>query len=146
MALNFNNLLATMKRPRRQRGTTLIEAALVLPLLILVVFGLIEYGSLYLRLQQVENVARQAARKAATPDATQGQVTSLISTMMTSAGLGASGYVATVTPSDPASIERGLQLSVKIEITYSNISITKVPMIPVPTKISRTVVMAKEGP
>jgi len=118
----------------------------VMPLLLLVIFGLIEYGSMLLRLQQIENVARSAARKAVTPDATQAQVNSLISSMMTDAGLGSSGYTFTVTPVNPATAERGDQISVKVEITYANISITKAPLIPVPTKISRTVIMAKEGP
>jgi Flp pilus assembly protein TadG len=131
---------------RRRRGTTLVEAAIVLPLLLLVIFGLIEYGSMFLRLQQVANVARQAARRAATPDATPGEVTGLITTMMTSAGLGGSEYVATVSPADPGDAERGGQVSVKIEITYSKIAITNAPLIPVPAKIARTVVMAKEGP
>lgn len=133
-------------KAKRCRGTTLIEGVLVLPLLLLLIFGLIEYGSLFLRLQQVANVARQAARVAATPDATSGQVTTLITTMMTSAGLGGSGYTATVTPADPSSAERGGQVTVKIEITYANIAITNAPIIPVPSKIARTVVMAKEGP
>jgi Flp pilus assembly protein TadG len=137
--------MALIHRARhRRRGTTIIEAAIVLPLLILVIFGLIEYGNLLLRLQQIENVTRQAARKAATPDATQAQVTSQITTMMTAAGLGSSGY--TVTMSDPATFERGDQFSVNITITYANIAITKVPLIPVPTTVARTVVMAKEGP
>lgn len=139
----------TSTRPakiRRCRGSTIVEAAIVLPLLLLVIFGLIEYGSMFLRLQQIENVARQAARTAATPDATAAQITTLITTMMTSAGLGGSGYTATVIPADPSAAEVGTQLSVKIEITYANISITKAPLIPVPTKVARTVVMAKEGP
>lgn len=125
------------------RASTLIEAAIVLPLLLLVIFGLIEYGSLFLRLQQVENVARQAARTAALPDATSGQVSTLISTMMNNAGLGASGYTPTVSS---IAVDPGEQVSVTIQITYANISITNAPLIPVPTTISRTVVMAKEGP
>jgi Flp pilus assembly protein TadG len=137
---------ATVSWRKLRRGTTIVEAAIVLPLLILVVFGLIEYGSMFLRLQQVANVARQAARQAATPDATQSQVSALITTMMSDAGLGASGYVATLTPTDPATATRGGQVKVQIAVTYANISITNAPFIPKPTTISRAVVMAKEGP
>jgi Flp pilus assembly protein TadG len=130
---------------RHPRGTTLLEAAIVLPLLILLIFGLIEYGSLLLRMQQIENVSRQAARTAATPDATLSQVNTLISTMMTSAGLQSSGYTVTMTPTDPATATTGAQISVRVQITYANIAIANIPLIPVPTTIARTVVMAKEG-
>jgi Flp pilus assembly protein TadG len=136
----------TRSHAKKRRGSSLVEAVLVLPLLLLVLFGLIEYGNLFLRLQKIENVARQAARTAATPDATQTQVDDLITAMMTDAGMGSSGYIKTVTPTDPASASRGDQISVSIQITYANIAITNAPLIPVPTTVVRTVVMAKEGP
>jgi Flp pilus assembly protein TadG len=136
----------TRSHAKKRRGTSLVEAVLVLPLLLLVLFGLIEYGNLFLRLQKIENVARQAARTAATPDATQTQVDDLITAMMTDAGMGGSGYIKTVTPTDPASASRGDQISVSIQVTYANIAITNAPLIPVPTTVVRTVVMAKEGP
>jgi Flp pilus assembly protein TadG len=138
--------LRVAKSARSRRGTTVVEAAIVLPLLLLVIFGLIEYGSMLLRLQQIENVSRQAARLAATPDATQGQVEALITQMMSNAGLGSSGYTKTITPMNPASAVRGDQISVRIQVTYANIAITNAPLIPVPTTVARTVVMAKEGP
>jgi Flp pilus assembly protein TadG len=134
------------KCARRCRGTTLVEAAIVLPLLLLVIFGLMEYGSMFLRLQQIENVSRQAARMAATPDATQTQVEALATQMMADVGLGSSGYITTITPTDPATAARGDHISVNIQVTYANIAITNAPLIPVPTTLSRTVVMAKESP
>jgi Flp pilus assembly protein TadG len=141
-------LIIEPTRSRPRRGSTLVEAAIVLPLLILVVFGLIEYGSLLLRLQQIENATRQAARYAATPDATQAATTTLISTLMTTAGMpnSSSHYTVTTTPTDIATASRGDQITIKISVTYNNIAITKSSLIPVPTTVSRTVVMAKEGP
>ena len=123
----------------------LVEAAIVLPLLLLVLFGLIEYGNLFLRMQQIENVARQAAREAATPDATAANVNAHISQMMTAAGLQASGYTVATVPADPYSATRGTQISFTIQVVYKNIAITNAPLIPVPTNVARKVVMAKEG-
>ena len=64
----------------------------------------------------------------ARPDATNTQVTTLISTMMTNVGLQSSGYTVTMTPTDPATATTGAQISVKVQITYANIAITNAPL------------------
>ena len=60
-------------RPPR-RGATIVEAALVLPIVLLFLFGVIEYGRYLLVLQVSTNAARDGARwavvRAANPDAT----------------------------------------------------------------------------
>ena len=131
---------------RRCRGISTVEAALVMPLILLLTFGLIEYGSLLLRLQQGENGTRQAARTASTADATSAQVIAFIYKMMTDAGLKNSGYTVTFTPSDVGAVPKGTQLKVSIQLPYQSIAITNAPLIPVPNTIGRTVIMAKEGP
>jgi Flp pilus assembly protein TadG len=106
-----------------------------------------EYGSMFLRAQQVTNVARQAARLAATPDATTAQVHVLVNNQMQSAGLGSSGYQVTVTPSDVSSPEPGQLVTVRITVPYRNISITGgAPLLPGPDEVRAAVSMAKEGP
>ena len=52
-------------RIKDQRGQALVEMALVLPILILVVFGIIEFGRIYTYQLQINSVARQGARTAA---------------------------------------------------------------------------------
>ena len=139
-----------MKRHRKndqRRGVVLIEAALVFPILLLLTFGLIEYGWLFLRMETITNAARRGARLAVTPDATSSEVHSAISDMMTTAGLADSGYAVTITPSDVSSLEPGEIVTVRIVVpNYKGISLTGAPMIPVPDQIERRVAMAKEGP
>jgi hypothetical protein len=53
-----------------RRGQTLVEMALVLPLLLMVVFGIIAFGIGIFYQQQVTNAAREAARWAAIHSAT----------------------------------------------------------------------------
>jgi len=57
-------------RRRLARGQTLVETALVLPLFLMVVFGIIVLGTGLFYQQQVVNAAREAARYAAIHSAT----------------------------------------------------------------------------
>ena len=49
---------------RRRRAASLVEAAFVLPIALLFVFGLVEYGRLIFLIQTSENAAREGARYA----------------------------------------------------------------------------------
>jgi hypothetical protein len=60
-----------MARPllsRARRGSNLIEFALCSPVLILVLFGIIEYGSMFNRMLSVQSATRDGARWGATPN------------------------------------------------------------------------------
>jgi len=54
-------------RVRSERGAELIEFALVLPLLLFVVFGIVDFGFMFQRLEVVTNAAREGARIAVLP-------------------------------------------------------------------------------
>ena len=55
---------ARLRLARSQRGAELIEFALVLPLLLLLVLGIVDFGFLFQRLEVVTNAAREGARLA----------------------------------------------------------------------------------
>jgi Flp pilus assembly protein TadG len=55
---------------RSERGQSLVETALVLPLLILISVGIFEFGRAYQTWQVVTNAAREGARMAVLPDST----------------------------------------------------------------------------
>jgi hypothetical protein len=63
--------MASMNPCRRlrqgERGAELIEFALVLPLLLLLVLGIVDFGFLFQRLEVVTNAAREGARIAVLP-------------------------------------------------------------------------------
>lgn len=56
-----------MRRARRQDGQALIEAALVIPLLLLISVGIFEFGRAYQTWQILTNAAREGARMAVVP-------------------------------------------------------------------------------
>lgn len=131
---------------RRRRGTALVEMAISMLLLLLVTLGAVEYSWLFLKQEQIANAARQAARLAATPDATNAMVTSEITTLMAQYGLSGSGYTTTFTPADVATAATGGTVEVQISVNYSKITITNFGMLPLPTTLSGIVTMIKEGP
>lgn len=87
-------LIRSLRRlVRGQSGAEVIEFALTLPLLLLVVLGIIEFGFLFQEYEVVTNAAREGARIAvlptysATAGVTQTNVTTRINQYLTAAGL-----------------------------------------------------------
>jgi Flp pilus assembly protein TadG len=132
-------------RTQRKRGTALVEMAFLLPVLLLVLFGMIEYGGLFWRASQLESAARTAVRAGALSGGTTSAVNTTISSMMTAAGLSSSGYTVTLNPTDPSALASGAQFMVTISVPYPNISLTKCPLVPTPATLTRSCTMAKEG-
>jgi Flp pilus assembly protein TadG len=60
-----------MRRLKNERGTALLEAAITIPILLLIAVGIFEFGRAYQTWQVLTNAAREAARIAVLPD-TQG--------------------------------------------------------------------------
>lgn len=53
---------------KEERGQSMVEMALVLPLLLALVFGIIEFGHIYSTKIEMNNLARQAVRTAVVSD------------------------------------------------------------------------------
>ena len=70
-----------------QDGAALIEFAIVLPLMLLVLFGMIDFGLLFQRYQVVTNAAREGARIAVLPSYGDDDVEARVTQFLTAAGL-----------------------------------------------------------
>jgi hypothetical protein len=119
--------------------------AIVLPLLLMLTFGLTEYGWLLLKVEQANGVARYAARLATLPDATNGGVLAAIAQQMSDAGI-TTGYTVTFTPGDVSSPKMGELVRVQIQVRYQGNIDLGMPLVPVPATFRASVSMAKEGP
>jgi Flp pilus assembly protein TadG len=58
--------MATLRRipPQEERGQAIVELALTLPLLLLIIMGVFDFGLLFQRFEVVTNAAREGARLA----------------------------------------------------------------------------------
>ncbi|MBN2270322.1 MAG: pilus assembly protein [Sedimentisphaerales bacterium] len=130
----------------RYRGTAVVEAALVFPLLLLLTMGAIQYGWLFLKAQQITNATRQSARLAIRPDSTNAEVLAVVDSLMASGGMSGSGYAVDFTPPDIEGLTAGQALEVKITVPSASVVLINAGFLPVPANLTAVVTMTKEGP
>jgi Flp pilus assembly protein TadG len=128
----------------RRRGIVLVETALIIMIIILLTFGVMEYGWMFMQAQHVINAARQGARVGVRADAVNGDATSAISTVLSAQGI--TTYSVTFSPANVTTPAPGDPLTVTVTAPYANITLTGLPFLPVPTNLQSSVTMAKEGP
>jgi len=71
-----------MKRFRSQKGAALLEAAITVPIILLISVGIFEFGRAYQTWQVLTNAAREGARLAVTPGSTDTDVTTRVRNYM----------------------------------------------------------------
>jgi Flp pilus assembly protein TadG len=128
---------------RRRTGGAMVEMALLLPLVVLLLFGIIEYGWTFMKASQVSNAARHGARVAARPAASQGEVEAAVLQMMTEAQLGSSGYAVLVSD---LGVSVGAPVTVEITVNYNAVTLTGSGLVPLPSRLHAIASMSKEGP
>ena len=104
----------------RERGAGLAEFALVLPILIVVIFGVFEFGIAFNRAQAVEAAAREGARLASLSSTTPGDITTRVNDTLVGIPLDNPANV-TVTPGGCAGRE-GEAVTVRVTALH-NVSI-----------------------
>ena len=128
---------------RKQQGLAVVEMTLILPFLLLLLLGGIEYGCLFLRSQQITNAARQGARAAILPGATEGEVLTLVESLMTHANM--SDYTAGVTLGTPTPQGRAT-VEVWVQVPTASVAIVNAPgFLPIPANLGASITMAVEG-
>ena len=84
------------KLRRNERGAALIEAAITIPIILLIAVGIFEFGRAYQTWQVLTNAAREGARVAILSDKTDAEVTAAVRNYMQAGGLpgyGSAGVV-----------------------------------------------------
>ena len=72
---------------RNERGAALIEAAITIPIILLIAVGIFEFGRAYQTWQVLTNAAREGARQAILIDKTDADVQTTVQNYMKAGGL-----------------------------------------------------------
>jgi Flp pilus assembly protein TadG len=118
-----------LRRPRLQRlkrrGIAAVEFAVVAPLFVLLVLGVIEFGRAMMVKQIITNAAREGARRAIVESATEAEVRQVVNDYL--AGASVSGATVTVTPTALASLGFGDPVTVQVAVSSNSVSWTPAP-------------------
>ncbi|HYE17495.1 MAG TPA: TadE/TadG family type IV pilus assembly protein [Tepidisphaeraceae bacterium] len=147
--------LATNVRARgRRSGAAVLDMALVLPVLLYLAFGTVEYGYYFYVKHNVQSAAREGARAAIVPSATAGDVTTAVQNVMSAAGLQSTGYTVTITDTSNNAINvttatAGTAIKVNVQLTWGSVGVHPLPTalggINTAKLVRGNTVMRKEG-
>jgi Flp pilus assembly protein TadG len=97
-----------------------VEFAVVAPVLLLLVLGIVEFGRLMMVQQILTNASREGARRAILEQSTAEQVETLVNDYL--AGTSISGAAVEILPTDLDKVEFGDRVTVKVSVRYDQVS------------------------
>jgi Flp pilus assembly protein TadG len=127
---------------RNRRAAAAVEFAIVAPVFLLMVFGMIEYGRMVMVYQVLTNASREGARAAVLDGATTSSVQTAVQSYMTAAMI--SGATVTVAPNPPSNAEYGDPVTVTVSIDFNQVSWLPSPMYLGGKSLSSATVMRRE--
>jgi Flp pilus assembly protein TadG len=105
----------------RRHGGAILETALVLPVLMSVTFGGIEFGYYFWVQSTLEGAARNGARAGIVTGATNTDVTTAVDAELTAAGLKTSSYSIVTSPTSISAVTAGTNITVTVSSTWSKV-------------------------
>jgi Flp pilus assembly protein TadG len=135
------------KKSASKRGVAAVEMALVLPVFITLVFGLIEATQFAMACQELTTAAREGCRVAVLDGKVQADVQSRISTVLSGSGIS----VGTVTPTCPSpyswdSAPAGTAITVSLSVPFSQVSWLPTPFFLKGASVSAAATMSSQRP
>jgi Flp pilus assembly protein TadG len=104
---------------KHEEGAAVVEFALVLPLLLMILFGIIEFGLVLYNQEVITNASREGARFGIVigdPRPSTGQIQGVVNTYLTNSGLKSGNATVSVAGAQGAS---GSDLTVSIAYPYN---------------------------
>lgn len=141
--------LTLARRRRDERGAEAVEFALVVPILVLIVFGIIVYGMVFAQSLSLSNAARQAARSGVVQGTTCAQIGTLAQDASSTMGMngasatvlirrGASDGAATAACTGGGTVQpcstQPVGTNIYVTLTYAATPI--VPFVPAPSQLT----------
>src|SRR5207248_605805 len=117
-------------RSSRRRGNAVLDMALVMPVLLYLAFGTVEFGYYFYVKHTMQGAAREGARAAIVSGAISSDVTTAVSGVMSAAGFNSTKYnTPAISPSGWATATSGTAITVTVTSSWSTIGITPSMMI-----------------
>ena len=104
----------------RRRGAAAAEFAVVMPVFLIVVFGILEFGRMVMVQQVLTSTSREGARLACIDGSTVSDVETAVDQFVTAASL--SGVTVTVAPNPLNNAQPGAQVTVGTSVPFSQVS------------------------
>jgi Flp pilus assembly protein TadG len=151
------SLLASEQKPAFRsrlawrRGGAVLEAALILPILLSLAFGTVEYGHFFYCKHTLQGAAREGARAAIVDQGSNAEVTTAVSSSMLAAGIGSAKYtikirnVSDTADLDIATAPAGTGVLVKVQSTWGSLGLRPLRLISGTKQVTGQAVMRKEG-
>jgi Flp pilus assembly protein TadG len=122
-----------------------VEFAIVAPIFVLFVFGMIEYGRMVMVQQVLTNATREGARLAVLEGATRDDVIDAVVDYCNSSRVAVEASDVALTPNDPSSAAWGEPVAVAIGVPFTDVSWLPSPMYLGATQLNASSVMRKES-
>jgi Flp pilus assembly protein TadG len=136
---------------RRRRGNGVLEAALVLPVLLALSMGMVEFGQYFYAKHTLQAASRDGARTAILSSTTHAAAVSAITSTMSAANIPSGKYTVTfqnastnATISDVSTVTKGTGIKVTVSATAANVSVRPLGVIPATKTINGITTMIKE--
>jgi len=133
-----------VRRARKsRRGAALVEFAVLSPLFMVFILGIIEIGRAIMVQELLTAASREGARVASYSSTTQtSTVTNAVNTYLSNGGV--NGATIVVSPQPPSQAANGDQISVTVSIPYSQVSWSPAPFLLGGQTLTSTTVMCRQ--
>jgi Flp pilus assembly protein TadG len=137
---------APRQNASKRRGTAAVEFAVILPFVMVLFLGIIEFGRVLMVQQILTNAAREGCRNAVLPGGTINNAKSVVSTYLGNANITLSDLANQVSVNpDPATSSQGTSITVTVTVPFSSVSWLPSPIFMTGKSLSATVVMRMES-
>lgn len=116
-------------RNRRQRAIAILEMVMVLPILLMLSFGLVDYGYFFYLKNTLQGAAQAGARAAIVSGAANTDVNTAVSNVMSLAGISSSNYTITTSPATVSSATTGTYVSVTVSCSWGTVGYHTLPTV-----------------
>ena len=111
---------AVRRNAHKRSGAAAVEMAMVLPVFVLILLGVIEFARFGMAVQILTTAAREGCRTASLPNTSQSDVKDRITEVLTGSGI--PQPTTTLVPSDWTTVAQGESISLTLSVPYEDIS------------------------